>query len=1019
MNKRRTIFLAIILLYSFGLKAQDQKRVLLISSYNSGFPTYFQQINGIKSILDTANTVIDAEFMDSKRFIDNKTHILFYETLKNKLSFIKKYDAVLTADDDAFNFALRYQDELFKNTPIVFFGVNNTLKALEQDQNPNVTGVIEAVSMQETIGLMINLFPETKSVYCITDSTSSGLSDLKLYRQIARQMTGIDFKEINLSTLSYSAYQEKLKTIPSNVPVLLLSAYQDEMHQTIEFNETLSILKKNLHAPLFHLWEHGMGSGILGGKLISHTMQGQTAATMVYHILKGQPVAAMKVINKSPNVFQFDYNQLTRYKIPIKKLPPGSVIINSPETFFHKYQRIIFITTAAFGILFILIISLIINILKRRKIAQQLKKQNANFARLNSELLFAKGKAEEGEKKFKQLFFEHSAVKLLIDAETGHIYDANPAAIAFYGWSLKQLTQMNISDINTLTSYEIKHKMKEARETTKVHFEFRHRKADGSVADVEVFSSKVNISGRQYLYSIVHDVSEKKIHEHKIRLLSRSVEQSPIAIVITDKKGIIEYVNPAFTKISGYTFDEAIGNNPRILKSGNHPVDMYKSLWNTILSSKTWVGEVQNKKKSGEHYWVSLAISPIYNHHELTNFVAVSEDITEKKKIVEDLIIEKQKAEEASQLKTEFLNNMSHEIRTPMNGIIGFSEMLCEENIDHEQRKLFTDIIVKSSFQLLNIIDDILEISRLETHQIDISLETFSLNTLLKELCFLFEKRIKEKGLSLSFKTALDDNASYITSDKAKITRVISNLIENALKFTSKGSIETGYVIKDNRVSLFVKDTGIGISPGNIERIFDRFAQEEKELSRKYGGLGLGLAISKENAKLLNGDITVESEKNVGSTFYLTIPYLPSEKKPAIPVSVISKINNERNVTILIAEDEEINYLYIETLLTEGFKSKIKLLRALNGKEAIETCMATSEIDLILMDIKMPVINGLEATKEIKKRLPELPIIALTAYSTESDKQLALSAGCNAFISKPIHKTELFDLLNKHLLFTS
>jgi signal transduction histidine kinase len=256
-------------------------------------------------------------------------------------------------------------------------------------------------------------------------------------------------------------------------------------------------------------------------------------------------------------------------------------------------------------------------------------------------------------------------------------------------------------------------------------------------------------------------------------------------------------------------------------------------------------------------------------HYELLNLEYKSQN--------ELLKVEKERAEESDRLKLAFLLNMSHEIRTPMNSIIGFSEMLNDEKLDIAQRKEFTRLINNGSIQLLNIIDDILEISRLETHQVRIHPKLFSVNILIKELHALFSLRIKEKGLSFTYETALNDENCYITSDKAIINKILINLIENALKFTHQGFIKLGYLTMPNQLIFFVKDSGVGISSENTNRIFDRFMQEEKALSQKYGGLGLGLAISKENASLLSGDITVESEKGKGSTFYLSIPY-PSIK---------------------------------------------------------------------------------------------------------------------------------------------
>ena len=401
---------------------------------------------------------------------------------------------------------------------------------------------------------------------------------------------------------------------------------------------------------------------------------------------------------------------------------------------------------------------------------------------------------------------------------------------------------------------------------------------------------------------------------------------------------------------------------------------------------------------------------------EIIGSYGTAQDITVQKKLERELIIAKDKAEAANRLKTEFLNNMSHEIRTPMNGIIGFSEMLDNPDISEEKRKYYSKIVQNSSHQLLRIIDDILEISTLETKQEKLNETEFCLNDLLMELFSIFNLKTKQRNIPFYLEKALDDDQCHIFSDKTKLNKIISNLLENALKYTSEGYIEFGYHIDNSNLILYVKDTGIGISPKNHEMVFERFSQEDKDVSRMHGGLGLGLSICKENAQLLGGSITLESEKGKGSTFTVTIPYKPGHIKmnnTKESVKITEKVN--ANYTILIAEDEEVNYLYLEVLVENETKGNFNLMHAKNGSEAVEICLSNNSIDLVLMDIKMPIMNGLEATEKIKEKLPKLPIIAQTAYSTETDKQLALHHGCNDFISKPINKEELFILISKYL----
>ena len=387
-------------------------------------------------------------------------------------------------------------------------------------------------------------------------------------------------------------------------------------------------------------------------------------------------------------------------------------------------------------------------------------------------------------------------------------------------------------------------------------------------------------------------------------------------------------------------------------------------------------------------------------------------DITELKEGELKLLKSKEKAEESDRLKTEFLNNMSHEIRTPMNGILGFSDMLDNPDISVEKRNVFIKIIQSSGNQLLKVIDDILEISILGTKQVKVVDEKICLNELLFELFSVFDIKAKENKNPLYLKKGLSDKESTIFTDKTKLNKILSNLLENALKFTNKGFIEMGYELKNNKLELYVKDTGIGIDSKMHKSIFERFSQGEKDLTKVTGGLGLGLSIAKENTNLLGGSIQLESKKGEGSTFYVTIPYNPVYETNMSKKNLSDEL---QEYTILIAEDEEVNYLYLETLLLNVLELNCKLIHVINGENAVEECKANTSIDLILMDLKMPIMNGFEATKKIKTLRPHLSIIAQTAYSTNKEKQQANEAGCDDFITKPITKGVMKSILEKYL----
>ncbi len=382
------------------------------------------------------------------------------------------------------------------------------------------------------------------------------------------------------------------------------------------------------------------------------------------------------------------------------------------------------------------------------------------------------------------------------------------------------------------------------------------------------------------LVGIGKDITEQKMAQEKILKLSKGIEQSSATIVITDIFGTIEYVNPAFCKTTGYTEEEAINQNPRILSSGLQPKEFYSDMWQSIEAGKVWKGEIHNKKKDGSLFWEWATITAIKNDKgEMTNYIAIKEDITERKKMQAELIEAKEKAEESDHLKSAFLANMSHEIRTPLNSIIGFSELLGDPDFDQEQKNEFISTIIDNGNKLLVIISDIMDISMLDSRQIKIRNEVISSQKLLKDLTLNFSQEASQKGIKIRVDQSFEAPDVLFESDSYRINQVFSNLIGNALKFTPEGSIEIGYKKLGKMVEFHVKDTGIGIAPEYYHTIFKRFRQVDSTKTRKYGGNGLGLAISKNLINLLGGDIWVESELNKFSDFFFTIPIKPIQRE--------------------------------------------------------------------------------------------------------------------------------------------
>jgi hypothetical protein len=386
----------------------------------------------------------------------------------------------------------------------------------------------------------------------------------------------------------------------------------------------------------------------------------------------------------------------------------------------------------------------------------------------------------------------------------------------------------------------------------------------------------------------------------------------------------------------------------------------------------------------------------------------------EKEIQASELIKAKEQAEKSDHLKSSFLANMSHEIRTPMNGIIGFTELLKEPNLTGEEQQEFIRIIQISGERMLNTINNIVDVSKIESGLMKVDIKETNINEQVEFLYNFFKPVIESKGIHLFYRNSLPLNQAFINTDCEKIYAVLTNLIKNAIKFTNEGSIEFGYVKKGKYLEFFVKDTGTGISETQKDIIFDRFRQGSESLTRKYEGSGLGLSISKSYVEMLDGKMWVESEEGKGSIFYFTLPFNAVSEEKSVMKNAFTAKHNEvqiKNLKILIAEDDEISYKLLSTMLQEISK---EVIHTETGVEAIKSCINNPDLDLILMDMRMPDMDGYEATRQIRKFNADIIIIAQTAYGFSSDREKAIEAGCNDYISKPINITSLFELIKKH-----
>ena len=474
---------------------------------------------------------------------------------------------------------------------------------------------------------------------------------------------------------------------------------------------------------------------------------------------------------------------------------------------------------------------------------------------------------------------------LLIDGNL-NIVEANERALEAYGYSRRDLIGMNISALRTPEELSLlEDHVNNLNEKGSSYIETNHKRRDGSSFPIEISSYTVEVEGVRFYQSIGRDVSDRKRTEEEMRESNKK-----LSTIINNLRGVVfrcnndhdwtmQYISDGIYELAGYLPNEFINNKIRSFASIIDPDDV-KRVWNEIHTALDtgylYTIEYRIITSSGSKKWVWERGRGYYESDKLVALEGFISDITERKKIEEELIRARDKAEQSDRLKTAFLHNISHEIRTPMNAIIGFTTLLDSPDTDEESRKQYIDIIAQSSNQLLSIISDIVDYSNLETGLVKLSRSTINLNTVIRHVYDQYRLRTEQQGLILNFTTHLDDSEAKVLTDETKVVQVFSNLLNNSLRFTKEGRIEFGYVIRGEMVEFFVSDTGIGIAPEFQEKVFERFFQVEGPSSKQYSGTGLGLSISKAYVELLGGKIWLISTPGEGSLFCFSIPY----KKP-------------------------------------------------------------------------------------------------------------------------------------------
>jgi PAS domain S-box-containing protein len=612
----------------------------------------------------------------------------------------------------------------------------------------------------------------------------------------------------------------------------------------------------------------------------------------------------------------------------------------------------------------------------------------------------------------------------------GRLLDVNEAYMRQSGYSREELLTMHVWELDASeTPEETASHIERCMRDGQLLFQTKHRAKDGQLLDIEVSASYFPVLGGRF-FVFHRDITARLAAEETLRKLSSAVEQSTHAIVITNSQVEIDYVNAAFTEVTGYRLDEVLGKTPRVLHSGDTPLATYTSMWDSLGQGLAWHGEVINRRKNGEIYYAYHSISPIHDGEgQIRHYVAISEDVTEKKRIgqeldrhrhhleelvairTSELVAARLEAERLARVKSEFLANMSHEIRTPMNAVLGMARIGLRDCEGREIKETFGHIL-DAGRHLLGVINDILDFSKIEAGKMTVETQPFELAATVHHAIDLSGERAAVKGLDLTLDLAAD-LPNWVAGDALRLEQVLLNLLGNAVKFTEHGEVSLTVLRAGNDTLFRVSDTGIGMTPEQLSRLFGAFEQADTSTTRQFGGSGLGLAISRDLARLMGGDIGVESEVGAGSSFILRLP-LPAVAAPLEAVTPARSGPRLAGVRVLAAEDVEINRMILEDLLQhEG----ATVVFAEHGQQVLDRLAehGAAAFDVVLMDVQMPVMDGLTATRHLRVLAPALPVIGLTAHALASERDKSLAAGMVEQVSKPVEPDTLVAAILRHV----
>lgn len=984
----------------------NSPRILILHSYHQGLPWTdgFQDGIDFEFTQNGKSFDLDVQYMDRARAGEdwpNFSASMKY-FLRSKLDK-REYDFVMTTDNDALNFVLEERYWLASGIPVVFAGVNSYSPQMIAGQN-NVTGVAEFPDFGATIELAKRFDPSIRRILFLGENTLTGRLNKEMFiSQTENMQAEMDVRFLEETDI------DVLRNILANLEpgwMVIPACRPFDKNGLLPVDEAARLISENSKAPVFVAWDFWMGAGAVGGKVVSSRAQGEAAARLALKIIDGTSVDSIPVLTESPNVYMVDKNALVRFGYDLEHLPDDTILLNHEPGFFEQYSQLVWLYGSILAIFIGLCVLLFFNVVYRRRYQKRTEKQS-HFIDTLLQTISA------------PIFYKDTEARYL---------GCNPSFEKFIGIKRDKIIGRTPSELfSKESSMVFDEKDKEMFKSGAVQaYEHSMDTPNGKrifiIHKALLKDSKDRTEGIVgYLTDITEIKKKERELEKALYRLSFHMNNSPLALIEWDEGVFIKYWSKQAEKMFGWSASEVLGKNWQEFQFV-HPDDKQKmtekieQLCNGIESFK--IIENRNLCKDGSILYIRWYNSPTYDKDgNVVSILSQAADTTRLHEAMKDLTEAKEQAEKANEAKSVFLANMSHEIRTPINGFMGMLQLLKTTPLEKEQQE-YVETAINSARRLNRLLNDILELSMVEAGRLKIKTAPFNLRSILDELYSLYSDAALGKGLRLEVFCS-SNLPKTISGDDQRLLQILFNLVGNSVKFSNTGTISIEchpLPPKGNenlRILFSVSDQGIGMPDDKIEMLFKPFTQEEGTYVRRFQGAGLGLSIVKRLIDSLGGNISVVSEKNIGTTFHFCLPFENAELDYESDVIEMTKPKYSSGMKILLAEDDSVNSIYQSKLLQ---KLGHDVVTAKNGEEVLEL-VRKNDFDIIFMDIQMPVMDGVQATTAIRtgaefSKKSSTPIIALTAYAMRGDREKFIKAGMDGYLSKPIDKNELETMIN-------